>query len=52
MPDAINFMVKRGYPNYVTLCGSANGERAPRKFKPPFYAVASGENVGVYERNR
>jgi hypothetical protein len=42
-------MEKKGHPSYKLFCGNAEGERAPGKGDPVYYAVANGENVGVYE---
>jgi hypothetical protein len=47
LDEAISFM--KDYPHYKFFRGSAEGERAPGKDELVYYAVANGENVGVYE---
>ncbi|PVH67693.1 hypothetical protein DL98DRAFT_443050 [Cadophora sp. DSE1049] len=47
--EAASFLEGRGHPNYSFFRGSAEGERAPRKGEPLWYAVANGKQVGVYE---
>jgi hypothetical protein len=42
-------MEANGHLNYLFFRGSEEGERAPAKGDPRYFAVANGEHVGVYE---
>ncbi|CZT11998.1 uncharacterized protein RAG0_15996 [Rhynchosporium agropyri] len=47
--EAASYLQERGHLNYRFFRGSTEGERAPRKGEPLWYAVANGGQVGVYE---
>jgi len=47
--EAALFMEENGHSNYRFIRGITEGERAPRKGERAYYAVANGENNGVYD---
>ncbi|CZT11972.1 uncharacterized protein RAG0_15971 [Rhynchosporium agropyri] len=47
--EAASYLEERGHANCRFFRGSAEGQRAPTKVEPLWYAVANGKQVGVYE---
>ena len=52
LPEAREWMDGQGHSGCPVLRGYEEGARAPAKGEPHYYAVANGENIGVYERYR
>jgi len=49
LDDSISYLEDEGHSSYRFLRSSFEDERAPEKGDPLYYAMANGQNVGIYE---